>query len=91
MLAGEMYRGSDPELAAERRRARRLLARLNASDPAERPAIARELFAAFGEEARLETPFQCDYRLESVHRRRRLPELRLRRPRLRARGDRGDH
>lgn len=61
MLAGELYRGSDAELAAERRRARGLLARLNASDPAERPAIARELFAAFGEDAWLETPFQCDY------------------------------
>ncbi len=61
MLAGELYRGSDPELAAERSRARELLARLNASEPAERVALARELFVAFGENAWLETPFQCDY------------------------------
>jgi maltose O-acetyltransferase len=61
MLAGELYRGSDPGLAVERRRARELLGRLNASGPEERPAIARELFAVFGDDAWLETPFQCDY------------------------------
>jgi maltose O-acetyltransferase len=58
MLAGELYDASDPELAAERARARELLARFNA-----RPhrALLDELFASVGQDATIEPPFHCDY------------------------------
>lgn len=64
MLAGELYDAQDPQLVAERRRARDLLARLNASCDAEREpraAILRELFGAVGEGVWIEPPFFCDY------------------------------
>jgi maltose O-acetyltransferase len=64
MLAGELYDAADPQLVAERRRARDLVARLNASGDAERElraSILRELFGAVGEGAWIEPPFFCDY------------------------------
>jgi maltose O-acetyltransferase len=64
MVAGELYRASDPELVRERARARRLLARYNASDSdaaEDRRALLSELFAQLGEDAWVEPPFHCDY------------------------------
>jgi maltose O-acetyltransferase len=64
MLAGELYRASDPELVRERARARRLLSRYNASvqeEEDERRAILGELLGSVGEGAWVEPPFRCDY------------------------------
>lgn len=64
MLAGEPYQANDPELAAERRRARSLLAPFNATsadDVAARTALLRELFGAVGDDPDIEPPFACDY------------------------------
>lgn len=52
MLAGELYKDSDPELVAERRRAQGLVDRFNATasdQQAERHAILTELLGAIGE------------------------------------------
>jgi maltose O-acetyltransferase len=64
MVAGELYLAADPELAAGRARARRLTARLAATDPGDggaRAAILAELFAAVGDGLEVEAPFHCDY------------------------------
>ena len=64
MLAGELYRASDPELVRERARARRLLRRYNATGPDdgdERRALLAELLGALGEDVVVEPPFHCDY------------------------------
>ena len=64
MIAGELYRASDPELVAARLRAQELLARYNASAPAdssERDALLRELFGAIGDGATVMPRFSCDY------------------------------
>jgi maltose O-acetyltransferase len=64
MLAGELYNSADPELVADRQRARRLLARYNATDPDEaepRVHLLRELFGAVGEGADIQPRFSCDY------------------------------
>jgi maltose O-acetyltransferase len=64
MLRGELYLASDPELVAARVRARRLFARLNASDPGDvagRVALLRELLGGLGADAWIEPPFHCDY------------------------------
>jgi maltose O-acetyltransferase len=64
MLAGELYVATDPQLVAERRRARDLLHALNASRDAEtelRASILRELLGATGEGVFIEPPFHCDY------------------------------
>jgi maltose O-acetyltransferase len=64
MVAGELYRASDPDLVEARARARGLTARYNATAPenaAERRAILRELLAEVGDEAWIEPPFHCDY------------------------------
>jgi maltose O-acetyltransferase len=64
MLAGEVYRASDSELAAERLRARKLAARFNGSDPEggeERRTILEDLLDGYGEGALIEPPFHCDY------------------------------
>jgi maltose O-acetyltransferase len=64
MLAGELYRATDPELVAERQRAQRLLARYNATapdDPRGRMALLRELFGAIGDGADIQPRFACDY------------------------------
>ena len=64
MLRGELYLASAPELVAGRVRARRLCAKLNASDAEDlalRAALLHELLGAVGERAWVEPPFQCDY------------------------------
>lgn len=64
MLAGELYDPRDPELAAQRERARDLCQDLNATREAqqtERRAILQALFGAGGDSAWLQPPFFCDY------------------------------
>ena len=64
MVAGELYRGDDPELVDSRARARRLTALLAATDPGDaagRFSVLAELFAAVGEGTVVEAPFHCDY------------------------------
>jgi maltose O-acetyltransferase len=64
MLAGELYVAADPQLTAERQRARQLLHRLNVTDYGDEAAY-REIIAALmpGSHATLwiEPPFYCDY------------------------------
>ncbi len=64
MLAGELYVAHDPQLTAERKRARRLAHRLNVTDYGD-PDAAREILAALLPNADptiwLEPPFYCDY------------------------------
>ena len=62
MLAGELYRASDPELVAERRRCRSLLHAFNKEpDEEERLTILRELLGALGRRSFIQPPFACDY------------------------------
>jgi maltose O-acetyltransferase len=63
MLAGELYNALDPQLAAERQRARLLLRQFNDSredEPAERARILGDLFGAAADIS-IEPPFFCDY------------------------------
>ena len=64
MLAGEHYNAGEPELVADRERALRLMARFNATDPAD-PAALRavlsELLGALGEGTEIRPPLYCDY------------------------------
>lgn len=69
MLAGDLYHAADPELSAERRRARLLLHRLNVTEYADleaRAAILRDLFPNAGPRLEVEPPFHCDYG-EHIH------------------------
>jgi maltose O-acetyltransferase len=62
MLAGELYRASDPQLVAERRRCRTLLQAFNAEpDEEERLALLRELLGRIGSGSFIQPPFACDY------------------------------
>ena len=64
MLAGDLYRGADPELEAEMAYAMRLTKRLNDSDPGDpegRRAILTELLGALGEDTDIRPPMHCDY------------------------------
>ena len=62
MLAGELYRASDPELVAERRRCRSLLQAFNAEPDEERlMSILRELLGRLGSRSFIQPPFACDY------------------------------
>ncbi len=64
MLAGEMYDATDPQLTAERRRARDLCKSFNESadnEQALRQGIIRELFGRAGDAVWIEPPFYCDY------------------------------
>jgi maltose O-acetyltransferase len=64
MLAGQMYLSADPELAAERKRARRLTRLYNATTEEEedrRKEILRELLGRVGSRIEIEPPFRCDY------------------------------
>ncbi len=64
MLAGDMYDPTDPQLWEERRRARLLFQRLNASRDDEeelRRRILSELIGDAGEGLWIEPPFYCDY------------------------------
>jgi maltose O-acetyltransferase len=64
MLAGDPYIADDPELAAESRRAMRLLEAFNAStadDRGGRRRILGELLGALGEGSEIRPPLWCDY------------------------------
>jgi maltose O-acetyltransferase len=64
MLAGELYDASDPQLTAERQRARDLCKSLNDSsdnEPELRQGIIRKLFGRSGDAIWIEPPFYCDY------------------------------
>ncbi len=64
MLRGEPYLANDPELAAERLRARRLLHEFNTLPPdnAERAkTILQNLLRSLGDDAYIVPPFHCDY------------------------------
>ena len=64
MLAGQLYRGDDPELVGLRNAAKRLLLRLNAMEPedaAGREAVVRELLGSAGRNPTICPGFACDY------------------------------
>jgi maltose O-acetyltransferase len=64
MLAGELYRASDPALAAESARADRLLRAYNATtaaDGALRATLLGELLGSVGADVVVRPPFYCDY------------------------------
>ncbi|HET8525772.1 MAG TPA: maltose acetyltransferase domain-containing protein, partial [Actinomycetota bacterium] len=62
MLAGELYRASDPELVAERRRCRTLLQAFNTEpDEGRLQDILRELLGRLGKGSSIQPPFACDY------------------------------
>ena len=64
MLAGQLYRASDAELKAARRRARRLTRRYNQTTEEEdelRLQLLAELFGRIGTGIEIEPPFACDY------------------------------
>src|SRR5687767_12788897 len=64
MLAGELYDPLDPQLTAERRRARLLVESLNATcddQSEERARLLKELIPNAGRELWLQPPFYCDY------------------------------
>lgn len=74
MLAGELYRASDPELTALRLRCRSITERFNASradQPELRTQLIRELFGSIGPEFEIEPTFRCDYGF-NIHAGRRL-------------------
>ena len=64
MLNGKLYDASDPQLAAERERARGLTRRYNRTAPdelGERRRLLDELFGTVEDDAYVEPPFRCDY------------------------------
>lgn len=64
MLNGELYDADDPELVAERERARDLTRRYNRStvdDQTERRELLEELLGSVDEKCAIEPPFRCDY------------------------------
>ncbi|WP_404790258.1 sugar O-acetyltransferase [Altericista sp. CCNU0014] len=64
MLEGELYNPLDPQLSAERRRARLLLKAFNdtrADRLEERDRLIEELIPAMGLGCWIEPPFYCDY------------------------------
>jgi maltose O-acetyltransferase len=63
MLAGELYHPLDPQLAAERRRARLLFNALNGTrddQQEERARLIKALIPALGRDIWIEPPFDCD-------------------------------
>lgn len=64
MLAGELYIADDPELAADLRRAMKLMERFNtapAEDADGRRAILAELLGEVGEDVEIRPPLYVDY------------------------------
>lgn len=64
MLNGDRYDPHDPELVAERERARGLTRRYNdttATDDRDRRELLEALLGSLGEECHVEPPFRCDY------------------------------
>ncbi|WP_313696170.1 sugar O-acetyltransferase [Halorarum halobium] len=69
MLNGDRYDPTDPELVAERERARRLVRRYNrttADESDRRDRLLAELFGTVGDDPYVEPPFRCDYG-DNVH------------------------
>ncbi len=64
MLAGDLYFGNDPDLAAERRHAESLLLRFNTSSPADRATrvvLLGELLGHLGDNVTIQPSLRCDY------------------------------
>jgi maltose O-acetyltransferase len=64
MLAGDLYRGDDPELVAEMRRAMELTRRFNDSDPHDaegRRSLLADLLGGVGEDVEIRPPIFVDY------------------------------
>ncbi|MBC8121248.1 MAG: sugar O-acetyltransferase [Gemmatimonadaceae bacterium] len=64
MLAGEFYLAADPELTAERARARRLMRIFNSTTEEEllsRLQLLQELLGSVAQDIEIEPPFYCDY------------------------------
>ena len=64
MLAGDLYFGNDPDLAAERRHAEALLLRFNTSSPADRATrivLLNELLGYLGDNVTIQPSLRCDY------------------------------
>ncbi len=62
MLAGRLYRDSDPELLGERAACQRWLARFNAADDeGERQRTLKQLFGRCGADTRIMPRLLCDY------------------------------
>lgn len=64
MLAGELYRSTDPELQRAMAVAQARLRGLNSipnEDASSRAAKLRELFGEMGNEVQVRSPFACDY------------------------------
>jgi maltose O-acetyltransferase len=64
MVSGQLYRASDPVLAAKRTRARQLCAEYNATAPTDgdgRLRLLRSLLGGVGPSPEVEPPFICDY------------------------------
>jgi maltose O-acetyltransferase len=64
MVDGELYDPTDPELVADRNRARNLTQRYNDTRPDEQTArreLLEDLLGSVGTECQIEPPFRCDY------------------------------
>ena len=64
MLAGELYRATGPEIAADAMRADRLIRAYNATgteDEARRSILLHELLGSVGKSVTVRSPFYCDY------------------------------
>lgn len=64
MLHGELYDASDPELVAERERARKLTRQYNRTtetDHERRDELLQNLLGSAGDTLAVEPPFRCDY------------------------------
>lgn len=62
MLAGRLYRDSDPELVDERAACQRRLARFNAADDeVDRHRVLLEVLGSFGADSSIMPRLQCDY------------------------------
>ncbi|ORX50051.1 trimeric LpxA-like protein [Piromyces finnis] len=64
MIMGETYNYNDPQLIKERIECRKLLKKINDSEPEEfdkRLDCFKKLFKKFGDQSYIEPPFRCDY------------------------------
>lgn len=64
MLAGDLYRAGEPELAEARKRAKELCQKFNRAaveDPERGVGLLRELLGGMGEEISIQPMFWCDY------------------------------
>src|SRR5690348_2769461 len=61
MLAGELYRASDPQIQRDLAATADWLARYNVSQPSQRRSLLIERFSSVGQDVELRPPFFCDY------------------------------